>query len=33
VLASSAEPNFAGRLWRMTFPGGGAPNYRGSIAR
>ena len=32
VLASSAEPNYAGRLWRMNFPGGGAPNYRGAIA-
>jgi gluconolactonase len=32
VLASSAEPNYAGKLWRMTFPGGGAPTYKGSIA-
>jgi len=31
VLASSAEPNYAGRLWRMTFPGGGAPTYKGAI--
>ncbi|TPJ31297.1 SMP-30/gluconolactonase/LRE family protein [Mesorhizobium sp. B2-8-3] len=31
VLASSAEPNYAGRLWRLTFPGGGAPTYKGSI--
>ena len=31
VLASSAEPNYAGKLWKMHFPGGGAPNYRGSI--
>lgn len=31
VLASSAEPNYAGRLWRMHFPGGGAPTYRGTI--
>ena len=30
VLASSAEPNYAGQLWRMTFPGGGAPTYKGS---
>jgi len=32
VLASSAEPNYAGRLWRMTFPGGGAPTYKGAVA-
>lgn len=32
VLASSAEPNYAGKLWCMHFPGGGAPTYRGTIA-
>ena len=32
VLANSAEPNYAGRLWRMHYPGGGAPTYRGTIA-
>ena len=31
VLASSAEPNYAGKLWRMTYPGGGAPTYKGTI--
>jgi gluconolactonase len=31
VLASSAEPNYAGRLWKLAFPGGGAPTYRGTI--
>jgi serine/threonine protein kinase len=32
VLASSAEPNYAGRLWKVNFPGGGAPTAKGSIA-
>jgi gluconolactonase len=32
VLASSAEPNYAGRLWKMHFPGGGAATAKGSIA-
>jgi len=32
VLASSAEPSFAGRLWRMRVPGGGAPTHSGAIA-
>jgi gluconolactonase len=32
VLASSAEPSFAGELWRMRVPGGGAPTHRGHIA-
>lgn len=31
VLASSAEPNYAGRLWRMKYPGGGAPVSKGAI--
>lgn len=33
VLASSAEPNYAGKLWKMTFPGGGAPVHRGAIKK
>ena len=32
VLASSAEPSFAGALWRLRIPGGGAPTYFGAIA-
>ena len=24
--------SYAGRLWRLTFPGGGAPTYKGTIA-
>ena len=32
VLASSAEPSFAGALWRVHAPGGGAPTYPGAIA-
>jgi gluconolactonase len=32
VLASSAEPSFAGRLWRTRVAGGGAPTHVGTIA-
>ena len=32
VLAASAEPNFAGQLWRLTVPGGGMPTHKGTIA-
>ncbi len=32
VLAASAEPSFAGRLWRLRVPGGGGPTHRGAIA-
>ncbi len=32
VLAASAEPSFAGRLWRLRIPGGGGPTHRGTIA-
>jgi gluconolactonase len=32
VLASSAEPSFAGALWRLSVPGGGAPTHIGAIA-
>jgi gluconolactonase len=32
VLASSAEPSFAGDLWRLRIPGGGAPTHYGAIA-
>lgn len=32
VLAASAEPNYAGQLWRLHLPGGGAPTQYGSIA-
>lgn len=32
VLASSAEPSFAGALWRLRIPGGGAPTHLGAIA-
>jgi gluconolactonase len=31
VLASSAEPSFAGALWRLRIPGGGAPTHVGRI--
>jgi gluconolactonase len=31
VLASSDKPSYAGRLWRLKFPGGGAPTYKGTI--
>jgi gluconolactonase len=31
VLASSAEPPFAGALWRLNVPGGGAPTHIGAI--
>ena len=33
VLAASTEPSYAGQLWRMHIPGGGAPTVRGSIMR
>ncbi|MBA3519687.1 MAG: SMP-30/gluconolactonase/LRE family protein [Rhizobiales bacterium] len=33
VLAASAEPSFAGQLWRLRIPGGGAPVHLGSIAQ
>jgi gluconolactonase len=32
VLASSAEPSFAGALWRLRIPGGGGPTHVGRIA-
>jgi gluconolactonase len=32
VLAASTEPSFAGRLWRLKVPGGGAPTHKGHIA-
>ena len=32
VLAASTEPNYAGQLWRLHVPGGGAPTQYGSIA-
>jgi gluconolactonase len=32
VLAVSAEPSYAGQLWRLEVPGGGAPTRHGSIA-
>lgn len=32
VLAASDKPNLGGQLWRLTVPGGGAPNYAGTIA-
>ena len=32
VLAASAEPSFAGQLWRLRIPGGGAATHRGTIA-
>ncbi len=31
VLAASAEASYNGRLWKMTYPGGGAPVHRGAI--
>ncbi len=31
VLASSDKPSYAGRLWRLKLPGGGAPTYKGTI--
>ena len=33
VLASSDKPSYAGRLWRMKYPGGGAPTSRPAISR
>lgn len=33
VLAASAEPSDTGKLWRLRVPGGGAPTYKGDIAR
>jgi gluconolactonase len=33
VLAASTEPNFAGQLWRLRIPGGGAPTHKGSIVK
>jgi gluconolactonase len=32
VLAASTEPSYAGKLWRLTIPGGGAPTHKGRIA-
>lgn len=32
VLAASAEPSYAGQLWRLRVPGGGAPTHHGRIA-
>jgi gluconolactonase len=32
VLAASTEPSFAGKLWRLRVPGGGAPTHWGHIA-
>ena len=32
VLAASTEPSFAGRLWRLRVPGGGAPIHKGRVA-
>jgi gluconolactonase len=32
VLAASTEPSFAGKLWRVRAPGGGAPTHWGHIA-
>ena len=29
---ASAEPTYAGQLWKPTFPGGGAPTAKGTIA-
>jgi gluconolactonase len=31
VLAASTEPSYAGQLWKLRIPGGGAPVYRGAI--
>lgn len=33
VLAASAEPSYAGQLWRLHISGGGAPTQYGSITR
>ena len=33
VLAASTEPSYAGKLWRLIVPGGGAPTYKGSIGK
>ncbi|MGA2045325.1 MAG: SMP-30/gluconolactonase/LRE family protein [Roseiarcus sp.] len=33
VLAASDKPSDTGKLWRLRVPGGGAPTYRGSIAK
>lgn len=32
VLAASADPNYAGQLWRLRVPGGGMPTHKGTIA-
>jgi gluconolactonase len=31
VLAASTEPSYAGQLWKLRIPGGGAPVYKGAI--
>ena len=31
VLAASADPNYHGKLWKMHYPGGGAPVNKGAI--
>lgn len=31
VLAASADPNYHGKLWKMHYPGGGAPVSKGAI--
>ncbi len=33
VLAASTEPSYAGKLWRLIVPGGGAPTAKGSIGK
>ncbi|HEY2112211.1 MAG TPA: SMP-30/gluconolactonase/LRE family protein, partial [Dongiaceae bacterium] len=33
VLAASTEPSYAGKLWRLIVPGGGAPTHKGSIGK
>lgn len=32
VLAASAEPSYAGQLWRLRVPGGGGPTHHGSVS-
>jgi gluconolactonase len=33
VLAASDKPSYAGQLWKLRIPGGGAPVYRGAIRK